>query len=261
MRAFRIFARGVVDFYDEMYLLIGVNLVWTFLSAIISIIVFVPLDVLVARFIGPSFIFDVAWRFVENLGIADVLGPLAIPVVLVPLMLAPNPATAGVYYVTHRIARERRVYFSDFIQGMRRYFFRSLLLLLANLLLFALLLTNLLFYLYNPWQLTILRYAALMWAYGLLLWVEMQLYALPLLMEQDNKSILIVLRNAALLVMSDPLYTTIFLVLLFGTTALSVFLTIPIFFLTCSLTSMVTNKALVERVREIRGEEEEEEVV
>ena len=174
-------------------------------------------------------------------------------------MLTPNPATAGVYYVTHRIARERRVYFSDFIQGMRRYFFKSLLLLLANLLILALLITNILFYIYNPRLPSILRYAAIIWFYGLFLWLEMQLYVLPLLMEQSNKSILIVLRNAVLLVMSDPLYSTILLVLLLAIALLSAFLTLPIFFLDCSLVSVVANKALVERLREIRGEEEDEE--
>lgn len=261
MRAFRVFARGLVNFYDEMLLLVGINLVWTFLSFILSIVIFVPLDLLVAYLIGPSLLFDFALRLLENLGIVDVLGPLAIPVIFTPLMLTPNPATAGVYYVTHRIARERRVYFSDFIEGMRKYFFRSLLLVFANLLIFALLLTNILFYAYNPWLPSIFRYAAIIWLYGLFLWVEMQLYGLPLLMEQSNKSILIVLRNAVLLVMSDPLYTTIFVVFLLGISMLSAMLTLPIFFLTGSLTSILSNKALVERLREIRGEEEEEATV
>lgn len=252
MRAFRVFARGLVDFYDEMLLLVGINLVWTFLSIIISIIVFVPLSFTLSLIIGVDLLASLL-NFAST--------PIDLLALLTVFMLAPNPATAGVYHVTHRIARERRVYFSHFIEGMRRYFFRSLLLLFANLLMFALLLANILFYTYNPWLPSILRYAAIIWLYGLFLWVEMQLYGLPLLMEQSNKSILILLKNAVLLVMSDPLYTTILLVLLLGITILSAILTLPIFFLICSLISMVSNKALVDRLREIRGEEEEEAIV
>jgi len=248
MRAFRVFGRSIVDFYDEMFLLVGINIVWTFLSAIVSIIILLPLSFILSLIIGADLL-------------ASLLNFAPAPVAILTLfMLAPNPATAGIYYVTHRIARERRVYFSDFIQGLKRYFFKSLLLLFANLLISALLLTNILFYTLQP-PTPILRYTAIIWLYGLFLWVEMQLYGLPLLIEQSNKSILLVLRNAVLLVMSDPLYTTILLVLLLGMSLLSSLLGLTTFFLICSLVSMVTNKALVERLREIRGEEEEEEIV
>ncbi|MFQ6058491.1 MAG: DUF624 domain-containing protein [Anaerolineae bacterium] len=159
-----------------------------------------------------------------------------------PLITLP-PATGGLYYVTNRIAHGYAVQVRTFFEGFRQYFIKSWQLALANLLVLAMTWANLVFYrrLNNLW----LWLPRILLLYILLFWLAMQMYSFPLLLEQEDKRLKLVLRNAALLVLADPLFTVILAVLLLAAVALSAALTLPLILVTASFVSLVANRAVL----------------
>ncbi len=159
-----------------------------------------------------------------------------------PLITLP-PATGGLYYVTNRIAHGYAAQVRTFFEGFRQYFIKSWQLALANLLVLAVTWVNLVFYgqLNNLW----IRLLRILLLYILAFWLAMQIYTFPLLLEQEHKRLKLVLRNAALLVLADPVFTVILAVLLLAAIALSAALTLPLILVTSSFVSLVANRAVL----------------
>ena len=172
-----------------------------------------------------------------------------------PLITLP-PATGGLYYVTNRIAHGYAVRVRTFFEGFRQYFVKSWQLALANLLVLAVTWANLVFYgqLDSPW----LRYLRILLLYLLAFWLAMQMYTFPLLLEQEDKRLKLVLRNAAFLVLADPVFTVILAVLLLVAVALSAALTLPLILMTSSFVSLVANRAVLALLTKHGAAEEEE---
>jgi len=249
MRALRIFGRSFVQFYDELFLLVGINLVWAIGSFIVAV----------------ALLFALRWPLVMVMGANAAAILTTWPVTLFPfmglLMLAPNPLTAGVFFVTRRIALEKRVYFHYFWAGIKRYWVRSWVLLATGIVGYLVLLANLRFYMGMT---SFWKSLSVLWLYALIIWSCMQLYTIPLLLEQRDKSPVLIVRNAFLLTMSDPIFTiplVLLIVILVLIGALLPF--ILLCFLAC-LVSLICNAALVERLRLIGTEpaiDEEEELL
>ena len=170
------------------------------------------------------------------------------------LIVTAPPATAGVYYLTNQLARGETVSFGLFVQGMRRYFRRSWLLAIIVLVINALLAVNLLFYasFTNQW----VRLLSVLWGYLIVFWLAMLIYLFPLLIEQESKSLLLLLRNAALLVLDNLAFTLTLGVLLLLFLLLNVFLAVPLLLIVVSGLALVQSKALLtvlEKYRERTG--------
>jgi len=170
------------------------------------------------------------------------------------LVVTAPPATAGVYYLAHHLARGESVRFSLFVQGMRRYFGRSWLLAIVVVAINALLVGNILFYanFANQW----VRLLSVFWGYVLLFWLAMLIYLFPLLIEQESKSLLLLLRNAALLVLDNVAFTLTLGVLLLLFLLLNVALAVPLFLIVMSGLALIQSKALLtvlEKYREPTG--------
>lgn len=170
------------------------------------------------------------------------------------LIVTAPPATAGVYYLTNQLARGETVSFSLFVQGMRRYFRRSWLLAIVILVISVLLAVNLLFYanFTNQW----VRLLSVLWGYLIVFWLAMLIYLFPLLIEQESKSLLLLLRNAALLVLDNLAFTLTLGVLLLLFLLLNVFLVAPLLLIVVSGLALVQSKALLtvlEKYRERTG--------
>lgn len=129
------------------------------------------------------------------------------------LVLPAPPVTFGLFYLANRLAHGEIVDLADFWYGIRRYWKTATLWGLVNL--------AVLFLLYFNFQFTGQAGSSPAWqfAQGLYLtlivfWLLLQLYALPFLFEQEKPALLEALRNAAVMVGRNTLFSLAFLLLL-----------------------------------------------
>lgn len=218
-----------------------------------------------------------AWTVI-GLGPALILFALGLaPLGFIALLVAVPPMTLGVYYVTNRLAHDYVGKFSHIFAGARLYARQAWLLALVNLLIGAVLWANYQFYApadgprivgiggaeltidpNSTWAVvarSILFSIALVWVYS-------QLYAMPMLLEQKEPNILFAMRNSLFLAFSSPALTitlTIILLLL----GFLVLLTLPqllrwlpFLLILPSIIAFLTNIAVVQRLKAIRGDEQ-----
>ncbi len=195
--ALRVFGRSFRDWWDDMFLMVGVNLMW---------------------------------------------GLLAIPIITL------FPATMGAYYLTSAKAQGRRIEFDLFWQGFRQYFGKSWALGAINTVITVLLVVNILFYIQQPnW----LFYLTIIWLYLLILWIGILIYVFPLALEQDNKSVRLIYRNAVLLAMGRPVFTLVIAILSVLLLAASIVLSPLLLLVYIPLSALVGNHALIVALEDI----------
>ena len=130
---------------------------------------------------------------------------LSLTVLLLP------PATAGMYSATHSLAHGKGQRLSDFSEAARRYGWVSLRWALVNLLVGGIGVVNYVFY--GAAQSGFALVIQLALACAGVLWLAMQFYVWPFLMEQEQQSLHMALRNALFLTLANPLYTLTLLVI------------------------------------------------
>jgi uncharacterized membrane protein YesL len=173
-----------------------------------------------------------------------------VPLWVIVLALA-GPGTAGVYFVTNRLANGELLEISRFWEGFRRFFWRGWGLALLDTGAFALLLINIVFY----WTLegAAIKALSLVFGYLLLIWFAIQGYLFPLLVEMDQP-VLRVVRNALFLTLDNLGLTLgllmVNLVLLAASGPWTAALALPFF--TLSLGSYAHNKVMVETIERYR---------
>jgi uncharacterized membrane protein YesL len=160
---------------------------------------------------------------------------------MIPIVTLPA-ATGALFYLTHKIADGRAVNFADFKYGFRHYFRQSSLLGLANLVIIVLILVNLTFY--GRFEGMLFRLVQIVFLYLLVIWLMMQLYIFPLLLEQEIPSLRLAGRNAVVLVARHPIFSLIISVAALAFTLLSIFLTIPVVILLASTLALLGNRAV-----------------
>ncbi|MGI6207076.1 MAG: DUF624 domain-containing protein [Anaerolineae bacterium] len=203
--ALKVIGRSLRDWWDEMFLMVGVNLVWGLLA-----------------------------------------------IALVTLF----PASMGAYYLTNEKAHGRRVEFDYFWQGFRRYFGQAWALGAINVVFTGLLLTNIWWYSQLPQPFNLL---GILWVYALIVWLGALLYVFPLALEQEDKRLLLIYRNALTLAIGRPLFTLVvgllslvLLVASIGIPPLLLLVYIP-------LSALISNHATIDsleyadRIRATRG--------
>ena len=170
---------------------------------------------------------------------------------LVVLMtLGPNPAAAGIHLWANRLVKEERVEFTLFWQGLRTYWWPATKLFVISVIGFMLLIVNALFYLRS--EVGALQIFGVIWVYAIYFWMSMQIYQLPLLIEQEDKRLRLVLRNSFFLSLSNFVPTLIVVVICTFLTVLSLGLTLLIAMVTGALVVLIANRAtmtLLERYR------------
>jgi len=158
---------------------------------------------------------------------------------------------SGIYHVTSRVARGTTFHFSDFIDGIKLYWWRSLLWLLVNGVAFFLISTNLRFYptiLQGTWAIIVGGF----WMAVLFFWTIMQFYFWPVLVQQEQPKMLLAWRNAAYLILASPFYA--FLMVLFSAVliAASVGLVLPLIFVGMAIVALLGSTASLELLVEFK---------
>jgi uncharacterized membrane protein YesL len=161
-----------------------------------------------------------------------------------PLLTWP-PATAGLYHVARRLTRPEEAEettWRHFFDGFRQYWLRSWQLMGLNLLLGGVIVVSFLFYLARE-QLA-LRLVAAPVFYILLLWLGMQLYLFPLLIEQQQKDIRLVFKNAFILALGNVTFTLVLGLLLLSVILVSSTLTGPVLLILISFLAVAQTLGL-----------------
>lgn len=163
------------------------------------------------------------------------------------LLLTGPPAAAALYHVSRRLTDievSEQTTWRDFFEGMRRYWLSSWQLALVDLVLGGVISFGFWFY-YNL-EHDLLRWVALPIFYILLLWLGMQLYLFPLLIEQTDKRIRLVFRNALILVLQNVGLTVWLGLLLLAVIMVSSVLTGPVLLILIAFLTVAQTLALQE---------------
>lgn len=223
MRALRVIGLSIRDFYEEMFLFVPLSLVW-WLPALLLI----PLAGLVPT--------NPVW---------------GVPVGVSLFLILVSPGSAGLAHLGYRIAHERRVDSGFFKDAVREMWWPSVRVGALNAVVLITMVVNLYFYAqFNSW----IRLISILWIYGLILWAVGQLYLFPLLFEQNEPRVLLVFRNAVILVLAQPLFS---LVVFIGALVLTVICTIiPVLLVLIwpGLMALIGSRAVADILEEARAQ-------
>lgn len=216
MRAFIVAWRAAIALYDELFFLVGINLLWWATGGIF---------VAGAALLG--------WLLLETGG----------PWWIAPLAALPaGPAIAALAVVARRCAREIHVDRSYYFNGLKAFWRQALALSALGTVGLALLAFNMIFYFLQ--QNSLLQLLAILWAYLALLWLSAQLYAYPILVSMDRPRLLTALRLAVAAAFANPLFSLLLAVIAGALTALSILIPILLLLAWPALMSLLGVQAL-----------------
>jgi uncharacterized membrane protein YesL len=114
-------------------------------------------------------------------------------------------ATAALYVITREIGYRRPVGWRDFLGALKTHFFVGWRWMLLNALVAGIIFANLTFYSYMDNTPGLLLIG--LWLGLTFVWIVVQMYCFPVLLEQAQPSVRIAFRNAAVLSLRHPLFT------------------------------------------------------
>lgn len=166
------------------------------------------------------------------------------------LLVTAPPATAALYYATNRLAHGQRVHWRDFFTGLRQYFWLGWRWGLLNLLVAFVLFSNYLFY-------GSFEGAWVTWLQGIFLaliflWLLLQTYTFPLLLEQRDQRLRTAMRNSLVFYLKRPGFclgvglTSLVLIILSTTLLVPAWVII-----TASLCAYLSNRATLHLLAEV----------
>ncbi|NWF69413.1 MAG: DUF624 domain-containing protein [Chloroflexi bacterium] len=163
-----------------------------------------------------------------------------------PLVTAPA-AWAGLMKMSYLAHRGPSADIHDLWEGFKENLKRGLLLTLLNVLIVGLNVSNLVAYMEAPG----VFYAALrvIWLLLLLVWFTIQLYLWPLFYEMEQPRLWGALRNAAVMLILNPLFTLGLWLVLIPVILLSTALPAFWFLLTGSMLAAAANQAVLDRLQ------------
>jgi uncharacterized membrane protein YesL len=188
---------------------------------------------------------------------------LVTALLLIPVVTFP-PALAGLWSVSNIAAQGKSIEWSDYFGAFKRYFGKAWALAGINILVIATLALNIWFYqagrpplnLNNTWSLMIQAF----WTSLLVIWVFLQLYPMALLIEQEDQRIRLALRNALILLATNPGFSLFFGIIMLLVLAVSVVIPALLALISLAIVGVACNKAvrhLLEPFRQRLREEAE----
>jgi hypothetical protein len=175
---------------------------------------------------------------------ADLLLMLGVSLVL----LLPLPVVSGaVSFVTNQISRGKFVGSATFFTGLRRYWSKSLVVALINIIVLVLVATNLQFYglvLEGGWT----KVAVSLWLVIGVFWLLVQVFWFPMILELQNEKVFLALRNALAMAIITPGFSLTLGVITVLIIALCVALTVPVLLFMVSFVLLIGNHATRSRL-------------
>ena len=164
----------------------------------------------------------------------------------VTIILGP-PALFGIYHITSELAYGHSEDPRELFRGMRKYFFKSWQWFIINLMIASIIVVNFYFY----------RYVRFNWALFVqaifillgILWLAVQFYTLPYLMEQEEKSLKTALRNGLFTILSAPGYSFVVIGFAAFLAGLSVATILPLALGTPLLIASIGSRSIRERLK------------
>lgn len=195
--AWKIFRWALRNWYDEMIFFVATGLV--------------------------SYIFQLPFAAIAYIAVGL---PADLFFVLVTLItpLIPSPALVGLYASARELAKGEAVSWSLFWSSLRRYVWKALALFFLTTVGTLVLFVAVAFYFSDPNP--ILKGVGYILFYVLLIWLTMQLFLLPLLLEQERWNPLRLYRNAFAVLVWKPLlglgllFVTLFVIVVSGLTVI-----------------------------------------
>ncbi|MCA0453719.1 MAG: YesL family protein [Chloroflexi bacterium] len=172
-------------------------------------------------------------------------------IVSLPLVTA-FPATGGLFYATNRLAHGKSANWRTFFEGFRIHFWRSWAVGLVNLFLALVFAVNFIFYSWNNEQWVLFARGVVIVV--ALVWLALQVYLFPLLMEQEEPRLRLALRNSSVIMLKRPLLTLGATLLIALVGILSTFVIQPAWiFITASSCAFLANRATLYAIAQITG--------
>jgi uncharacterized membrane protein YesL len=171
----------------------------------------------------------------------------------IPVLTAPA-SLAGAYYMTNLLAHRKPVTWRTFFEGFRQFFWLSWGWALSNLLVAFVIYSNYVFYRrFNGSWVAYVQGIVL----GLgILWLVLQMYVFPLLIEQEDRRLRIALRNSFILLVSNPGLALVLIVFLLIVAGLSVILQVPWLIITVSLSTFLVNWCVLHVLEAVREQQD-----
>jgi hypothetical protein len=215
--------RSLKDLWDEFPFLILLNLLWV-ASALLAA--------------APVF----------GLGGTNLFLALALTLLLgLPLPVV----SGGICFVANQLTRGVSVNWGTFFTGVRRYWAKSLLVALVNLVVLALIGANLRFYavvLQGVWT----NFVLSIWLVVGIFWLLAQLFWFPMILELKDEKTFVALRHALAMVIITPGFAVALGVIVVLLAVLSVILTVPAGFMLAALLLLISNHATRSRLARIQ---------
>lgn len=220
---FRIIWLGLTDFWGDFVLMLMFNLVWSLVSLL------------------PTLPFLA-------------LGTISWPAVALAVLLAlPLPVVSGALcYVANQVSRGLVPDLGMFSTGVRRYWRKSLLVALVNMVVVATVLVNLRFYggiLQGGWTSIIV----VVWLVASIYWLLVQIYWFPMILELESESVWLALRNSLVMVLVSPGFTLLLGLLLAVMAVAFVATSLPAVLFLGSVFFLITNHATRSRLAAVQN--------
>jgi hypothetical protein len=170
-----------------------------------------------------------------------------------PLALPLAIASGALCFVTNQVARGKVTSWRLFGQGLQRYWAKSLVVAVVNVVVLILIAANIQFYgfiIQGSWT----KYALSAWLVVGIYWLLVQMFWFPMILELENEKVFLALRNSLAMVIITPGFSLTLALIVVLVTVLSFALGVPAFVILAALVLLMSNHATRSRLAYVRKE-------
>lgn len=210
------------------------------------------------EYIGTVMLANILWFFVGFfpvlvVSLLQIENPILFVLGLALTLITIGPATSGVHYIIHKlIIREEVAVLNDFKLGFRKFFTRSLALVILGLGVFVILVADLAFSVQHTN--TIIRMLSGVWVYFMVFWFVMLQFLFPFLVQQDA-GLKMIIKRAALITIDNVFASVIIAIAVILIMVISIVLAAPILLFFMGIVAFVQNYALIGLMAKYEKEE------